>query len=475
MKHLHKSTYILTVILGLTMIKSIGQTQTKTYSETFKVGDEAVLELNTSNADIEFDTWNKDQISIEAVVEIEGLAPEEAENYFKAHEVKIIGNSKEIEVSTGGGFNWNYGSAMNLKGLNIPIPEIPKIEPFLLEMPEMFYIDAMPPVPVPPIPPFDYNAYKEDGEKYLQEWQNNVQGKYGEDYRKKMEDWAEKMAVKREQMEEKRKGMIEARAKAREQMEEARSQQREAQQMARAKQQEAMAEQREQNDMNRIMFLNGDSGDNIYFRYSDGTNKNIKIKKTIKIKMPKSVRLKMNVRHGEVKLAGNTKNMSANLSYATLLARTIDGVKTNIMASYSPVFVQNWNEGRLQADYSENVDLKEVKVLTLNSISSNITIDQMLNSALIKNSFGTLDINYVSPNFSDLSIFLENTDLACTLPQSAFNIQINGTASNLKPTAGLTLKKSGDKEKMEYKGYNIKETNDRKITINSKYSDIVLK
>ena len=191
--------------------------------------------------------------------------------------------------------------------------------------------------------------------------------------------------------------------------------------------------------------------------------------------MPKSVRLKMNVRHGEVKLAGNTKNMSANLSYATLLASTIDGVKTNIMASYSPVIVQNWNEGQLQADYSENVDLKEVKVLTLNSISSNVTIDQMLNSALIKNSFGALNINYVSPNFSDLAIFLENTDLACTLPQSAFNIQINGTASNLKPAGGLTLKKSDDKEKMEYKGYHIKETNERKIIINSKYSDIVLK
>ena len=475
MKRWHKSIHILTIILGLIAINGYGQTQTKTYNETFKVGDEAVLELNTSNADIEFDTWNKDQVSIEAIVEIEGLTPEDAENYFKAHEVKIMGNSKKIEVSTGGGYHWNVATAMNLEGLNIDIPEIPEIEPFLLEIPEMSYANAMPPVPVAPIPPFDYKAYKEDGEKYLQEWQNNVQRNYGEDYRKKMEDWAKKMAVKREQMEEKRKEMEEVRAKAREQMEKARSQQREAQQMARAIQREDMAEQRVQKDINRIMFLNRDPGDNIYFRYSDGMNKNIKIKKTIKIKMPKSVRLKMNVRHGEVKLAGNTKNMSANLSYATLLASTIDGVKTNIMASYSPVIVQNWNEGQLRADYSENVDLKEVKVLTLNSISSNVTIDQMFNSALIKNSFGALNINYVSPNFSDLAIFLENTDLACTLPQSAFNIQINGTSSNLKPVTGLTLKKSDNKEKTEYKGYHIKETNERKITINSKYSDIVLK
>ena len=192
--------------------------------------------------------------------------------------------------------------------------------------------------------------------------------------------------------------------------------------------------------------------------------------------MPKSVRLEMNVRHGEVKLTGDTRNMSANLSYATLLATTIDGVKTNITASYTPVSVQNWNEGQLQADYSANVNLKEVRVLTLNSISSNVTIDQMLNSALIKNSFGVLKINSVAPNFTKLDIFVDNTELECTLPQSDFDIKINSTVSDLKPSAKMILKKTIDNNKSTlYKGYRGKENTGKDITINSKYSDIVLK
>lgn len=483
MKQLHSSIHpIIVVVLGLTLAQSFGQKQTKTYNETFKVDDEAVLELNTSNADIEFDTWNKNQVSVEAVVEIEGLTAEEAEKYFKSHEVKIIGNSKEIEVSTGGGYHWDFDNDIRIEGLNFAIPEIPEI-PEMPEMPEMPDMSEMPPLPAAPLPAFDYEAFKKDGEKYLQQWQKDFQKNYGEDYQKKMEAWAEKMNIKREAMDEKRKEMTQAREEARQQMNEVRDQQREAQQTARVKQREAMeeqreimAQQRERKNADRIIFLDSNRGDNIYYRSADGENRNIKIRKTIKIKMPKSVRLKMNVRHGEVKLTGDTKNMSANLSYANLRATTIDGVKTNILASYTPVSVQNWNEGQLQADYSDNVNLKEVRVLTLNSISSNVTIDQILNNALIKNSFGDLIINSIGPNFTKLDIFVDNSDLDFTLPQSEFNIKINSTVSNIKPTAKLTLKKTGDHSKSTlYKGYYGKENTEKVITINSKYSDIVLK
>src|SRR5690606_3519252 len=109
---------------------------------------------------------------------------------------------------------------------------------------------------------------------------------------------------------------------------------------------------------------------NIFFYSDKGDNKQYKIKKTIKIKLPKSTKIKMDVRHGEVKLAENTTDMNANLSYATLVASTIDGDKTYIDASYSPVSVQKWNYGRLKADYSENVTIKEVGDLTVNSTFS---------------------------------------------------------------------------------------------------------
>ena len=113
---------------------------------------------------------------------------------------------------------------------------------------------------------------------------------------------------------------------------------------------------------------------NVFYFSSDGKHKEYKVKKRIIIKMPKYIKLNMNVRHGEVKLAENTKNINASLSYASLLASTIEGVNTDIRVSYSPVVVQNWNYGRLRADYSDKVNLKEVKELRLNSVSSNVVI-----------------------------------------------------------------------------------------------------
>ena len=68
----------------------------------------------------------------------------------------------------------------------------------------------------------------------------------------------------------------------------------------------------------------------------------------------------MNVRHGEVKLAENTKNLNATLSHSSLWATTIDGDETNILASYSPVEVKNWNYGQLETKYSKDINLAEV-------------------------------------------------------------------------------------------------------------------
>ena len=53
--------------LALALMVSIGlgaQTKSKTYKETFNVGDDAVLEINTSHADVEFETWDKNQVEI---------------------------------------------------------------------------------------------------------------------------------------------------------------------------------------------------------------------------------------------------------------------------------------------------------------------------------------------------------------------------------------------------------------------------
>ena len=182
----------------------------------------------------------------------------------------------------------------------------------------------------------------------------------------------------------------------------------------------------------------------------------------------------MNVRHGEVKLAENTKNLRATLSHASLLAATIDGDKTTIKASYTPVSVQKWNYGQLQANYSELVNLKEVLNLRMNATSSHVVIDHLVNSAFINNNFGPLKINSVSKNFTDINISLQNAELDCKTPNTPFTIYINGTSSKLSSPTSIILDRTKNHNTIVHKGYHINKNQDRSIAISSDYSEVVL-
>jgi hypothetical protein len=241
-----------------------------------------------------------------------------------------------------------------------------------------------------------------------------------------------------------------------------------------------MEEQRriahEQREVRRNVIISrqGKDGPNTFYRSSEGEERNYKVKKTIRIKMPKSTKLKMNVRHGEVKLAENTRNMNATLSYARLLAYTIDGEKTNIVASYSPVSVQRWNYGNLNINFSEDVALKDVNILTLNATSSDITIDRLLKSAQIKNDLGALRINTIANDFKDLDISVQNGELVCRLPDTPYSITIDGTSSEYSGPSDLKLVSEKNGNSFVHRGYYMQKDSGKSIVIDSRYSDILL-
>lgn len=470
-----------TLVLCLISIGVYGQNQSKTFKETFNVSDDAVLEINTSHADIEFETWDKNEVVIEATIELSDISDEDAERYFQNGGIEILGNSKKITISTGVENSWFFKHSVGgLNNFHFEMPEIPDM-PEINEMPELFEMEAMPPLPPQHFHRFDHEAYKKDGEKYMKKWQKEFTDGFDKEYEKKIEEWSKRMEERAERMEKRREERAE-RAEERAQRNSERVEARAERMKEAQERREAMlvrrAEMRKRNDSTRFLFIDSDGnstgGSNRFYFSSDGHEGNIKIKKTIKIKMPKSVKLKMNVRHGEVKLAENTNNLKATLSHARLLATNIDGDDTVILASYSPVSVQQWNYGQLQADYSENINLKEVHNLILKSTSSDITIDRLLTNLTASNNFGPIRIKSISKNFKDLDVSLRNAELTFKLPETAFNIYVNGTTSKMTAPASITLSKTKNGHVTVNKGYHIKNNGGKSIKINSKYSEVVI-
>lgn len=482
------------VLLGAFLIGTIanGQKQSKTYSELFNVRPETVLEINTNNADIEFETWDKDQIAVEAVIELDGASEEETKRYFEDGGIKIMGNSQKVSITTGNENSWAFkngdpqihfdqefqfdldtfisGAMMGMDSLMIHMDSLNMGWAVLADMP-----------PMPPMPDqnFDYEAFKKDGEKYMIKWQKEFSKGFDKNYERKMEEWSQKMEKKAQEVEKKREAMDKARSERFEKMQESRAlqmEEREREMEARSEAMQKKAEDmaRKMEERNVIISRNTDGNQpNIFYFSSDGQHKNYKVKKTIKVKMPKGMKIQMNVRHGEVKLAENTKNIHATLTYSRLLAATIEGDKTSIIATYSPVTVNKWNYGELQVDYSDKVDLKEVGNLRLTATASDVTIGRLIDKVYVKNKFGPITINNISDGFTDMDISLQNAELHCKTPATAFVIYVNGTASELAYPDRIKLEKTKNQNNVVSKGFHLNKNNGKNITINASYSDVV--
>ena len=155
------------ILLCLISIGVYGQKQQKTYKEVFNVANNSVLDLNTSHTDIEFETWSKDEVIIEANIEIEDATAEEAAQYFENSGFDINGNSSKVTIRTKAKNAWSHASFLNdTQNFKIEIPDFPDMESFEFAFDVQELID-MPPLPINPMSEFDHEAFEKDGEKYL--------------------------------------------------------------------------------------------------------------------------------------------------------------------------------------------------------------------------------------------------------------------------------------------------------------------
>ncbi|HET8886180.1 MAG TPA: hypothetical protein VFM70_07520 [Salinimicrobium sp.] len=463
MKTLEKIMYkCLLVGILCCSLTGFAQNKTQKLKQSIKANDDVSIVVDSRHTNIIFETWNKNEVEIEAFLETK--KSENQKEVLKNWHVEMDGNRSEIKITSTG----SMGAP--------PLPPIPPtpiamkgLEEIMAPMMENLMGPMMEEFAKNPLPPdflenigemnFDYEAYEKDGEAYMKKWEKKVEGKLGADFEKKMEAWAESFEKDAEKWSKQMEADMEVwgeefGAKMEKDME--------AWGEKFGKEMEAWGEQFGK------QFEAQMNGVNPEISKGDG-------KRTIIIRMPKKSILNLNVRHGEVKLAEVTTNLKATLSHGKLTGENINGEKTSIDVSYAPILVKNWVYGRLNTNYVKNCTIEKVESIKLNSTSSNILIQTLEKTGLLSGTFGNLTIKELEKDFETLNINLENSNLVLNIPEAAFNFSYNGSQSRIEYPQGLKVKPVKNYDNELLTGYYKSNNGDNTISIKAKFSEITVK
>ena len=172
------------------------QAKKEKLNERFNVNKDVEIEVDTRYADVIFETWSKNEVSVEAYVE--GKRVEDA---LEDWDLSVSGNSSKVRISSSSG----YGDATvinldDLDDLDINIGPIvggavsivepvmegivgPLLESFAgTPLPAEFY-NGLGNVK------FDHEAYERDGKAYLKRYEKQMEQQFGPDFDKAMDKW----------------------------------------------------------------------------------------------------------------------------------------------------------------------------------------------------------------------------------------------------------------------------------------------
>lgn len=479
--------------LFLFQVSVNAQTEVDKLTESFNVDEDVFIDLNTKRTHVVFETWNRDEVEVEAKVSSDEFSKEELQKIAELWRLEVLGNSGKISIISNGsdagvgGFA-EMGNAISAVNREMIAPLMQNmVGPMLQKMSNH------------PLPPefaeglsslkFDYEAYQDEGEAYVERYEKQVEQKFGKNFEVAMEEWgknfekdaavwAEQLERKMEQME--RSGELKKREQEIEkQMEEWGERF--------GKQVEAWAQQfgGENGNMTKTVTTTP-NGKVVSMQYSSRGNGNPmsmplmrraeeKVKRILVIKMPKNAKVHFNVRHGDLTLEDDVNNLRGSVAHAGFTAKNITGKDNALQISYSPIDIESWEHGSMRVSYVKDCKINSAKSIKLSSNASDVVIDELEETGIISGSFGELTINNTGNDFKRLDISLENSDLVLKLPSSSFNFTYNGSRSDVKYPENLKANVMDSYGNQLINGYHKSRNTDSSININARFSDVLIK
>ena len=290
-----KSTHFKLWILSFSLSLSCFAQEFKKPLQEFKVGSNTKISIEASYAEIEIVEWSKNKVEVEGIMSIQGLPEDEAKEIFDNWDISAQADAESIKIrSSSSNFGNEYFFIHNdkyhgnvvvdlpdvgamvvdiLDSMNFVLPEFENFPNIEFNMDQSFHImgDSL---------AFDYKEFEKNSE-YLKEWQEE----HKEEMKKLKEELKGNQALMIIEQKEMQKEMREIQREA---MEEARVHAREAQAVAREAQRKVQKERS-------AMIAEGAKVREYEVQRIMRDRQKVKIKKTIRIKVPRNAKLEMDV------------------------------------------------------------------------------------------------------------------------------------------------------------------------------------
>ncbi len=393
----------------------------KKFTENFKTNKDVEIAINAVNTDINVTTWNKNEVQVEAFIEIEGVTKEEAEKYFKNWEFEALGNSKKVQISSKGNNSFNFKNDFvffDNMNFDFEMPDIDFSSFETIVLPDMdfdidFDLDNL-----NIFEDIDKNMGK-DG-KYEFRWkddEHDIEINTKEEWEafKKTKEYKilkEKLTLDSDKL---RKEFKESKEKMKKELEISKTQ------IEKLDKQKIRAElEKAKEELQKLKFE--------YFPLKDSkeiiiNGKKINIKKRLEIKVPKAATFDLNTRHCKVKLPNTVA--FGNVKYGSFNANNLNGSKLTI--DYSPVTINDLNACTLFLNNVTDAKIASVTNTTMNNNSSGVKIYKINENVTISDKFGELRIDSFNPNFGKFILNLSQSEATLLLGNipSKFKYQVN--------------------------------------------------
>ncbi len=458
-------------------------------TEEYTVNEDVSVNLDLRHTQLEIETWNRDEVELEAYLSAEDIPEATLKEMAENWQLEVLGNSNTVKIRSKVSIApplprfappRNQAAAIDLQSLNADFiaPMLEDLKPMLEKMPSIDlpsgFMDDL------SVLKFDYDAFKKEGQAYLQNYEEQIKNNFGKDFEEAMQEWGKKLE---EQAEIQRERFQQLQEKNKEQT--ANLKQRQEEHAARweafAEHMEEMAgrlSEQEGGNYSKTVTTGPNGSKSVKIVYSNSTSTAKKpsgVAYVLRLKVPKNAQLLLNSRYGKVNLTHAVNNLKAQISYADFTAEDLKGKETELRVAYSPINIRNWEYGKLWVDYVKDAVIQNVKSIQLQAKGSNFLIENLEETGLIQGSFGSFKIDKIAKNFKQLHIELASSDAVVKLPETAFSFNYNGEQSAISYPKNLNSQVTDNYGTKVINGFKNSRDTNKNVQVIAKYSNVDFK